>query len=411
MMTIPALDWLLAATLTSSLLLSLILLLRRPVGTNLGARTAYLLWLAVPMQLLVSLPWISSHASPVRVVLPSVIAMPAAGGIPAAPAGSGLVHWLTLLWLTGAALLLVRLAIQAVRSSRMASADAAWPPVGGRQHPHAADGRTRVSRQVRSPVVAGLLRPKVLLPPDIDQRLDYASLELVLRHETCHARRRDNLVNLLAGAVLAVFWFNPMAWLAYRAFRTDQELSCDAHALNDADEFQRARYGRAILDLISPTDPGPLTTAWHLQHSTRRRITMLKQHHHSRLRTLAGTTLVCALAVLSISIAPTTGAAPSTDEAPIDENPRPIVRINPGYPVEAVQQKLEGFVTMEFTITEDAGVEDIVVLDSQPGSVFDEAAVSALSKWRFAPEKFDGVRAPRRAVQTIEFRLDPETAE
>lgn len=410
-MAIPASNWLLAATLGSSLVLSLILLLRRPVGTTLGARTVYLLWLAVPVQLLVSLPWISSYANPVRVGLPSVVAMPGAGGFLAAPAGPGWVYWLTLLWFAGAASLLVRLAIQAVRSNRLASASTAWLTGSGRQHPQAAGGLTRVSHQVRSPVVAGLLRPKVLLPPDIDQRLDCPSLELVLRHETCHARRRDNLANLLAGAVLAVFWFNPLAWLAYRAFRIDQELSCDALALADADHIQRARYGRAILDLVSPVDPGPLTTAWHLHHSTRRRITMLKRHRHSRLRTLAGTALVCAFTALSISIAPATDAPPSTNESPVDENPALLVRINPGYPAEAVQQGLEGFVTMEFTITEDAGVEDIVVLDSHPGDVFDEAAVSALSKWRFVPEKVDGVWVPRRAVQTIEFRLDSESAE
>ncbi|MEX0915410.1 MAG: M56 family metallopeptidase, partial [Wenzhouxiangellaceae bacterium] len=322
-----------------------------------------------------------------------------------------LVHWLTLLWLVGAVLLLVRLALHAVQSCRLVSASAPWEPVDGWQQPQSSEGRTRLSDQVRSPVVAGLLRPKILLPANIEQRLDCASLDLVLRHETCHARRRDNLANLLAGAMLAVFWFNPLAWLAYRAFRADQELSCDAHALADANDFQRANYGRAILDLVSPASPGPLTTAWHLHHSTRRRITMLKRHHHSRLRTLVGTALVCAFTALSISISPATGAAPSADEATLDESPRPIVRINPGYPVEAVQQELEGFVTMEFTITEEAGVEDIVVLDSHPGNVFDEAAVSALSKWRFAPEKVDSAWVPRRAVQTIEFRLDAEPSE
>lgn len=409
-MTIPASNWLLAATWASGLLLALILLLRRPLGMTLGARTAYLLWLAVPMQLLVSIPWIS-QANPVRVALPSVIAMPGTNGILAAPSAPSLVHWLTLFWLVGAGLLLVRLALHAVQSCRLVSASAPWEPVDGRQQPLRSDGRTRLSDRIGSPVVAGLLRPKILLPADIEQRLDCTSLSLVLRHECCHAHRRDNLANLLAGVILAVFWFNPLAWLAYRAFRADQELSCDAHALNDANDFQRARYGRAILDLVSPVRRCPLTTAWHLQHSTRRRITMLKRHRHSRLRTLAGTAFICAFAAFSIAIAPETGAANPTGEKLISDDARPIVRINPRYPLEAAKSGVEGFVQMEFTITKEGKVADILVLDSAPGEVFVDSAVQALSRWRFKPETKDGARVPKRATQTIEFRLGAELSE
>lgn len=409
-MMIAAINWFLDATLGLSLLLALILLLRRPLGIAPGARTVYWLWLTVPVQLVLSVPWVQ-HASPMRIALPSIIARPEADGILGAPLVPGLVYGLSLLWLAGACLLVARLTMQAINAARMITASAPWPPREDWPHQHQAIRQIRLSHQVRSPVVAGLLRARILVPADIEQRLDGASLDLVLRHESCHARRRDNLANLLAGLILALFWFNPLIWVAYRAFRADQELSCDAHAVGDADKAHRARYGRAMLELVSPVGPSPLATGWHLQHSTKRRITMLNRHHHSRLRTLSGAGVVCSFIAILVAFGPATGAAQPADEALVDEMPRPIVRINPAYPAEAIRQGLEGFVTMEFTITEGAAVEDIVVLDAHPEGVFDAAAVSALSKWRFVPEKTDATVLPRRAAQTIEFRLDRDPAE
>ena len=404
-MPTPTNDWLIAAAVGTSAILALVLLVRRPASRVLGARTAYALWLAVPIQLLVSMPLLNP-VSPVRIALPSFTATLEAGGPLGPGAAAGPAGWLTTIWMLGTALVLARLVIAVIQSHRLLAGSLPWSPSGSRNRIESRHLRTALSGQVKSPVVAGLWRPTVVLPLDIERRLDPESLALVLRHEACHARRRDNLVNLLANTVLAVLWFNPLAWLAYRAFRADQELSCDAHTLNDADDSQRARYGRAMLDLVSLTDPGPMTTAWHLHHSTKRRITMLKQHHHSRLRSLAGTMLVCAFTALSIVIAPATGAAPSATDASNDASPTPLVRINPGYPVEAVERKLEGHVTMEFTVTENGEVADIVVVKSAPGTTFDEAAVEALARWRFVPEVVEGVAVPRRATQTIEFRLD-----
>ena len=133
---------------------------------------------------------------------------------------------------------------------------------------------------------------------------------------------------------------------------------------------------------------------------------MLKQHHHSRLRSLAGSAFVCAIAALSILVAPATGASNATQQGEIATDARPIVRINPGYPKAAAEQGIEGFVEMEFTITEEGKVADIVVMESAPGETFVDSAVQALSRWRFVPEKSDGIRVPRRATQRIEFHLD-----
>ena len=56
---------------------------------------------------------------------------------------------------------------------------------------------------------------------------------LILAHEQIHARRRDGLWRLLAQGFVAVFWFNPLAWIAMACFRQDQELACDAAVLRE----------------------------------------------------------------------------------------------------------------------------------------------------------------------------------
>ena len=84
----------------------------------------------------------------------------------------------------------------------------------------------------------------------------------------------------------------------------------------------------------------------------------------------------------------------------------PIVRIQPQYPREALLEGTEGWVRMEFTITEDGSVKDVSVIESQPRRLFDRNAVRAILRWKFKPRVIDGQAVARRAEQTIEFKLD-----
>ena len=135
---------------------------------------------------------------------------------------------------------------------------------------------------------------------------------------------------------------------------------------------------------------------------------MLDAHHDSRTRMLAGMALLAVLVAAALLVAPPTraGAAAGAEAPQSVAEIIPIVRINPGYPRGAAENRIEGFVTAEFTITESGSVADIVVLDSEPGEIFDQAATDALSKWRFKPWVKDGTALPFRATQTIEFAMD-----
>jgi TonB family protein len=76
------------------------------------------------------------------------------------------------------------------------------------------------------PLSYGFIRATVLLPGESEQWTDERR-RIVLSHEMIHARRRDSTWGLLAQCALAVNWFNPLAWLAVREFRKEQERSCD----------------------------------------------------------------------------------------------------------------------------------------------------------------------------------------
>lgn len=73
----------------------------------------------------------------------------------------------------------------------------------------------------------------------------------------------------------------------------------------------------------------------------------------------------------------------------------------PPYPDLAAREKIEGWVTVEFTILENGCVQDVVVLDAEPKGVFEETTVKTVYQW-----KYRALPVSVRASQYIEFTLD-----
>lgn len=84
----------------------------------------------------------------------------------------------------------------------------------------------------------------------------------------------------------------------------------------------------------------------------------------------------------------------------------PLVRIQPQYPRDAAMNQIEGWVRVEFTITETGTVTNPRVIDAQPPRVFDRAALRAILRWKFKPRIVEGVAVARTATQQIDFTLD-----
>ena len=87
--------------------------------------------------------------------------------------------------------------------------------------------------------------------------------------------------------------------------------------------------------------------------------------------------------------------------APTDGDVIPLVRIPPQYPQRAASRSIEGWVQLEFTITESGGVEDIVVIAAEPSGYFERAAERALARWKYKPRIVDGRPARRYNNQVV----------
>jgi protein TonB len=88
----------------------------------------------------------------------------------------------------------------------------------------------------------------------------------------------------------------------------------------------------------------------------------------------------------------------------------PVVVIRPMYPREAALSGIEGWVKVEFTITETGTVKNPHVVDAEPARIFNREALRAILKWKFKPRVIDGVAVERQATQTIDFTLQEPAA-
>jgi len=112
--------------------------------------------------------------------------------------------------------------------------------------------QVRQSRFITAPVSFGWKKPFVVLPNQRINELPQTELEHVILHELTHIRHGDLITNYLFCGMQALYWFNPMVWLALRQMRRDREVYCDWAVLNElSDENARIEYGQTILDFAS----------------------------------------------------------------------------------------------------------------------------------------------------------------
>lgn len=131
-----------------------------------------------------------------------------------------------------------------------------------------------------SPCIAGILSPGIYLPQDICNHIHYHQLEHILLHELVHYKRRDLVYSWLAVIAAMFHWFNPLVWLAVREMRYDREIASDAYVMELLGEPGVIPYGNTLIKLASvlPNHPAPLNMAsFNETHKQiERRITMIK---------------------------------------------------------------------------------------------------------------------------------------
>ena len=164
-------------------------------------------------------------------------ATPSLGKLDRPRSTSGL-HWLSMLMVLHAAGSLAVVAWLArqfawlgrtKRRAQAITAGAVWEAfhqlsrqLGLRKSP-----RLMSSAEVGTPVAFGLLRPTVLLPEALLQKLSLAEMRPILAHELAHCRRGDLWINWLQLLLLVLWWFHPLLWTLNRTIRRIREDCCD----------------------------------------------------------------------------------------------------------------------------------------------------------------------------------------
>ena len=118
------------------------------------------------------------------------------------------------------------------------------------------DVELRQTGLITAPVSFGLRKSLVVLPEGSIDRLSESELDHVLLHELTHLKHGDLISNYLFCSIQALFWCNPLVWVAIRQMRRDREAYCDWAVLNElTDESERISYGQTILSFAAGSSP------------------------------------------------------------------------------------------------------------------------------------------------------------
>ena len=176
-----------------------------------------------------------------------------------------------------------------------------------------------VTDEISTPCMYGLLRPAVYITARTAK--DAQVLDMVLRHEQTHYRHGDHIWSVVRMLCLCLHWYNPLVWAAVRLSRQDGELACDEGVLRQMGEENRRIYGEALLILSTEHKP-TLRSSLNLATSMSGTKKQLKEWLSvlvTRPRMAAGTAVLVFLLALGLMACTFTGRAEAHEEEPIPE--------------------------------------------------------------------------------------------
>lgn len=104
------------------------------------------------------------------------------------------------------------------------------------------------TEHIDSPFVFGFFRPVIYVP----YRLGEEQLECVIMHEKAHIKRKDYMIKPIGYVLFAIYWFNPLVWLAYLMLCRDIELACDEKVIRELGYDKKKIYSQTLLQCSLP---------------------------------------------------------------------------------------------------------------------------------------------------------------
>ncbi len=182
---------------------------------------------------------------------------------------------------------------------------------------------------LKSPVISGFLRPRIYLPlhlisdysePDTESACKAAChsclretdrlrpIRYMLFHELQHYKHKDPFISYVMTIAGAVYWFNPMLWLALREMRNDREVACDTSVLKLLTPDSYTDYGNTLIyfaqKLSHPGFPFAAGLSGSMTQMKRRILNIALYEKPNRRKQLAGMASFLMITVLLLGFTP-----------------------------------------------------------------------------------------------------------
>lgn len=332
------------STLFAIVVAALVLALR-----NNSARLRYWLWMAasikfvLPFSLLVSLgaefaartEWAATASNPLELEFPddwasiaSAVVQPATGFVESQQAAAQSVatnNWslqTVLFGIWGAGVLCV-IVVWAIRWLRLRSLLHRAKPLDLVAHRDIHfPAPIKFAPAKIEPGIVGIVRPILLLPQGLLERLTQQQVQAIFAHERCHLERRDNLTAAIHMLVQAIFWFHPIIWWVGSRLIDEREQACDAAVLKAGNDPEV--YATGILDVCQHYVAAPLDCIAGVSGADlKKRVRSIMTHQgEARVHVMQWLLLVCVsmgLVVTPIFIGAVT-ASPAVAQQPNDDS-------------------------------------------------------------------------------------------
>ena len=340
-------------SLSMSVLIVILFVFSKTMHQRYRASVVVLAWLAIALRLI--LPWnITLPSAAVTIPVPQRMVQPLPVGSsfteipqpetePQLPSPSFSEHYekaeenptpatgfsisilqiLTVIWIIGMGLSVLRLTLDYYRVKKLLMAR------GQRVSRQSPQGRLLrqlgrkikmkkippliASRSAPTPMAIGFLNPAIVLAPEL---LEHENLDLILKHELIHLKQKDLWKKVLLSAAQTIHWFNPFVWLMNNQAENDIEMACDQRLLKGQSKEVRAVYGRMIVDVIRQTRL-PMTafsTRFSSGKPLKKRIQALFDSSRKKKGTLILTVILLSAGVGSMLVACSVQAQPQESE-------------------------------------------------------------------------------------------------
>jgi TonB family protein len=256
-----------------------------------------------------------------------------------------------------------------------------------------------LSDDVRGPITFGVVRPVVLLPAGfLAMKEEYQ--RSIACHELLHVRRRDWAFTIAEEVARVLLWFHPAVWWLLGRIHLAREQVVDVEVLSVT--RSRKAYLEALF-LIACDDASARVRLAHpfsrSSHLSRRVALLLKEVSMSKRRFVISAALMaaCTLAVATLAVFAFPLSAPSTVRAAGDPptvgatapagtaragDVKPLFRVQPFYPEEAKEKRIDGAVRVEATVDESGAVIEAVAIEGP--EMLRPPSVHAMKQWQFS---------------------------